>query len=156
MAILDSAAGRHQPIDLSVDGTAHLALIRDYEVHPYKRTLRHIDFWSVKADQEISVKVPLRRAGVSPIEKIGGRVRFTTKQIKIRCAAGLLPPAIEFDLSGITEDSIQRPPRVSEVPLPDGVSAIFKNDYAFLQIRLKGADVAEEEEEEAAVEEATE
>ena len=131
VALLEGPGGRYQPIDVQIEGEAQprLALVKDFVVHPFKRTLKHIDLWQVEPDQSITVKVPLTRSGVAPLEKLGGRVTFTHKLIKIQCTPSTMPSKIEYDMSGITEESKIRPPRVSEIAMPDGVKAIYKNDF---------------------------
>lgn len=138
LAILKSDAGRYQPIELQVEGESapRLALIKDFVVHPFKRTLRHVDFWEVAADEKIVVKVPLRRDGQAEIEKIGGRISFTHKLVRISCTPATMPHEIKYNVSHITEDAKVRPPRASEIPTPDGVKVIFKSDYSFFQLKL--------------------
>ena len=153
VGLLNAPKGRYQAIEIQVEGesTPRLALVKDYLVHPFKRTLRHVDFQQVTEDQRVTMKVPLVRDGVAPLEKAGGKVRFTHKVIKISCTVANLPSEIAYDLNGVTEESKIRPPRVSDIPMPDGVQAIYKDDYSFIQVKLpKGGDEdAEETSEEA-------
>jgi len=148
VSILDSASGRHQAIEVDVEGQGkQLAMIKDFVVHPFKRTLRHVDLQSVTDDQTITTKVPLVRSGIAPLEKAGGKVRFTHKVIKIQCKVADLPDKIAFDLGEVTEETKIRPPRVSDIPMPNGVKAVYKNDYSFMQVKLPKAQTTEEAEE---------
>lgn len=37
-------AGKHHPVDLTVDGKKYLAIIKDVDLDPRKNTLRHVVF----------------------------------------------------------------------------------------------------------------
>lgn len=149
VGILNGPKGRFQAIELQVEGEseARLALVKDFSLHPFKRTLKHVDFQQVTEQQRVTMKVPLVRQGIAPLEKAGGKVRFTHKVIKISCEVANLPAQIDFDLGEVTEAAKIRPPRVSDIPMPNGVTAVYKDDYSFIQVKLpKGGGDADAEE----------
>lgn len=149
-ALLNSDLGRNTPINLQVEGeaTPRLAIVRDYQVHPFKRRLLHVDFWQVAEDQKLVVTVPFRRAGRSDAEKQGGRVNITRDDMVISAVADKIPAVVEFDMSRLPAADANI--TVSQVPLPEGVSPVFKHDFSLVQITMPRISAAEKEAAEAA------
>src|SRR4026207_712321 len=50
-------------IDLSVDGKKSRALIREIQRHPLRPDIIHVDFYEIKADEKITLKVPVHLVG---------------------------------------------------------------------------------------------
>jgi len=135
-AVLNGSLGKNTPIELSIEGEAgsHLAIIKDYQVHAVKRRLTHVDFWQVEADQKLVMTVPFRRAGRSLAEKQGGKIRITRDDINVACVADLAPAVVEYDMA--TLKAADANIHISEVPLPEGVEAVFKHDYSLVQVSM--------------------
>jgi len=146
VAILNGKLGRNTPIDLTIEGEqgSHLAIIKDYQVHAIKRRLTHVDFWRVEPDQKLVLTVPFKRAGKSVAEKQGGKVRVTRDDINVSCVADKAPAVVEFDMASIALGDANI--HVSEVPLPEGVEAVYKHDYSLVQVLMPRASAADEEE----------
>jgi len=134
IAHLKGPFGRNGVIDLQVEGEGapRMAIIRQYTVHPWKRSLEHIDFWEITPDTMLTVTVPFAREGRSEAEKQGGRVRLTQDDIIVRCKPADLPAKVTFDLGSLPtgDHNIS----ISKLPLPKGVTAHFKNDYSLVQV----------------------
>jgi large subunit ribosomal protein L25 len=92
-------------LDMEVDGKSTQVLLRDYQMHPYKQQVLHVDFQRVDATTKITKKVPLHFIGEaeSPAVKTDkGTVNHVLTQLEITCLAQQLPEFIEVDLSGLT------------------------------------------------------
>jgi large subunit ribosomal protein L25 len=89
-------------LDIEINGKVQKALLRDYQMHPFKALVLHIDFQRVDANQKIHVKVPLHFKGeeVAPAVKTGGGViNHAANEIEVQCLPADLPEFIEVDLS---------------------------------------------------------
>lgn len=89
-------------LDIEINGKVQKALLRDYQMHPFKSLVLHIDFQRVDANQKIHVKVPLHFKGeeVAPAVKTGGGViNHAANEIEVQCLPADLPEFIEVDLS---------------------------------------------------------
>lgn len=66
-------AGRHHPVELTLGDKTRLAMIKQVDVDPVKRKLRHIAFHVVKQNEKVETDVPIRVTGEgeSPAEKAG-------------------------------------------------------------------------------------
>ncbi|MBB3291863.1 large subunit ribosomal protein L25 [Mitsuaria sp. BK045] len=92
-------------LDMEVDGKTTQVLLRDFQMHPYKQQVLHVDFQRVDATTRITKKVPLHFVGEaeSPAVKTDkGTVNHVLTQLEITCLAQQLPEFIEVDLSNLT------------------------------------------------------
>jgi large subunit ribosomal protein L25 len=110
-------------LELEIDGQAQQVLLRDFQSHPYKPQLLHIDFQRIDANQKIHMNVPLHYSGhlESPAVKLyAGLVTFVANQIEIECLPKDLPEFIAVDCSVL--DVTKRSIHVTDLQLPEGVS----------------------------------
>ena len=50
-------------LDMELDGASERVLLRDFQMHPYRAQVLHIDFQRVSEDQKIHMRVPLHFSG---------------------------------------------------------------------------------------------
>lgn len=108
-------------LSLNLDGKAQSVLLRDFQMHPFRQQVQHIDFQRVDAKKKIHMKVPLHflNADVCPgVKTSGGIVTHVLNELEIVCLATDLPAAIEVDLATL---DIAHSVHVSDVKLPKGV-----------------------------------
>jgi large subunit ribosomal protein L25 len=134
VAHLHGPLGRNGAIDLQIEGEkdSRLAIVQEYTVHPWKRSLEHVDFWEINPDTVLTVTVPFAGEGRTEAETQGGRVRFTRDDIVVRCKPADVPARITFDMTALSfgDHNIH----ISQLPMPPGVTAHFKNDYSLIQV----------------------
>jgi large subunit ribosomal protein L25 len=112
-------------LDMSLDGTKERVLLRDVQMHPWKKEELHVDFQRVAADRKIHMRVPLHfiHADVCPGAKEGGVVSHVMNDVDIQCLPDDLPEFIEVDLSNLKAHETVR---VLDLKLPAGVSPVLK------------------------------
>ncbi|MFM1870077.1 MAG: hypothetical protein RLY99_821 [Pseudomonadota bacterium] len=111
-------------LDIEVAGKSQKALLRDYQMHPFKPLVLHIDFQRVDAKQKIHVKVPLHfvNAEIAPAVKLGGAlISHIATEIEVSCLPADLPEFIQVDLSKI---EVGHAIHVKDVVLPQGLSLV--------------------------------
>jgi large subunit ribosomal protein L25 len=99
-------------------------LLRDYQMHPFKPLILHVDFQRVAADKKIHMKVPLHfvNAEISPGVKVaGGLVQHVMNELDIACLPKDLPEFIEVDLSNLQAGHSLH---LSAIKLPPGVEPL--------------------------------
>jgi large subunit ribosomal protein L25 len=127
-------------------------LLRDYQMHPFRPLILHVDFQRVAADKKIHMRVPLHfvNAEISPGVKVaGGLVEHVMKELEISCLPKDLPEFIQVDLASLQAGHSLH---LSHVPLPAGVEAIVPKgeDPTVATIVIPKVMTAEEEAAEAA------
>jgi len=111
-------------LEMELDGTSERVLLRDFQVHPYRQLVLHIDFQRVAEDKPVHMRVPLHFTGAenSPAVKVSAAIIGHVKsEVDIACLPRLLPEFIEVDLSGLTA---QQTLHATDLKLPDGVTLV--------------------------------
>jgi len=101
-------------------GKKEQVLLRDFQMHPFRQQVMHIDFERVLADKKIHMKVPLHfvNADIAPGVKSGGVISHVLSELMIACLPAALPEFIEVDLAQL---SLGHSFHVSDVKLPKGM-----------------------------------
>ena len=107
-------------LSLDLDGKKESVLLRDFQMHPFRQQVQHIDFQRVDAKKKIHMKVPLhfKNADIAPGVKAGGIISHVLNDLLISCLPANLPPSIEVDLIDL---NLGHSIHVSDVKLPKGV-----------------------------------
>jgi large subunit ribosomal protein L25 len=133
-------------LDMELDGKSEQVLLRDFQMHPYRQLVLHVDFQRVAADQPVHMRVPLHFTGQeqSPAVKDSAAiVGHVLSEVDISCLPKDLPEFIEVDLSGLkATDTI----KVLDLKLPTGVKAVVKGkeNPVVVSVTIPGAQVEEE------------
>jgi len=110
-------------LTLELDGKKEKVLLRDFNMHPFRQQVQHIDFQRVEKNKKIHMKVPLHfiNAEISPgVKTSGGVVSHVMNDLDIACLPDDLPEFIEVDLATL---SLTHSVHVSDLKLPKGVEA---------------------------------
>ena len=89
-------------LEMEINGQVEKVLLRDYQAHPFKRQVLHVDFQRVDAATKIHKKVPLHfvNEAESPAVKIDKCIiNHVTTVLEIECLAEQLPEFITVDLA---------------------------------------------------------
>lgn len=121
---LKNEAFHSSVLTLNLDGEKENVLLRDFQMHPYKIIVMHVDFQRVDATHKVHVKVPLHfiNADVAPGVKLGGGVvSHLLTEVDVECLPDALPEFIEVDLSALEAGHTIH---LSELKLPAGVQFV--------------------------------
>ena len=108
-------------IDLTVDGKLQKVLIKDWQKHPFKQLMLHMDFQRVNENEAVRVAVPVHflNQEKSPAGKTAGLViSHNLTEITVSCLPKDLPEFIELDLASLKGGDIVH---LSDIKLPAGV-----------------------------------
>ena len=89
--------------ELNVDGEKFPVLIRNVQVDPVRDKFLNIEFYKIKSDEKIKVKVPLNYIGTSPAILAGGILIISHNDIEIQCLPKDIPDVIDVNLEEIKE-----------------------------------------------------
>ena len=111
-------------LDMELNGQTSKVLLRDYQMHPFKQLVLHIDFQRVEANTMLHMKVPLHYAGEENSPAVKGDkclVNHVVNEIEVNCLPADLPEFISVDLSKLeTGKSLH----LDDIQLPKGVKAV--------------------------------
>jgi large subunit ribosomal protein L25 len=128
--LLARAAGEHLVVDLQInDGgrtESRLSIIQEVQHHPVRRDILHVDFHAVSATEKIEAEVPVEPLGEpSGVKNFGGILQQQVRMLAVEALPQNLPEVIHVDVSAM---NIGDTLHVSDVKLPDGVSAAVEAD----------------------------
>jgi large subunit ribosomal protein L25 len=132
-------------VDLEVDGQTVRAIPRDVQFEPVRDFVIHVDFLRLGPNARVAVEVPVhfKNQEASPGIKAGGALNIVAHTVPLYCSANLIPDEITVDLTGLM---VGQSIHISQIKLPDGVSAVSKDDVTLCAITAQ----AKEEEAPAA------
>jgi large subunit ribosomal protein L25 len=107
-AALSGDSGVHTIVDVVFDGTSHSAVVKDFQRHPIRGTLTHIDLHEVRLDQPIQVTVQLLLVGESPGARQGGLVQPVAREVRIEALPTGIPDHVEINIDGLELGGVVR------------------------------------------------
>jgi len=111
--------------------TEKVALLKDMQFHPISGEVIHTDFYEVDLAARITVSVPLRFVGKAAGVVRGGILQPIVREIEVECLPLDIPNAFNVDVSALDiGDSIH----VEDIPMPEGVSAVYESNYAVVAV----------------------
>ena len=111
-------------LSLILDGKKEDVLLRDFQMHPVRNTIQHIDFQRVSANEKVHVKVPFHflHEDTAPGVKVGGGiVAHILTEAEVSCLPKDLPEFIEVDLATL---EIGQSVHLSQITLAKGVEFV--------------------------------
>jgi large subunit ribosomal protein L25 len=111
-------------LDMELAGKTEQVLLRDYQLHPFRPIVLHIDFQRVDATTKVTKKVPLHfiKEDESPAVKIDKCVvNHVVTELRIQCLASELPEFLTVDLGSLARGQSLH---VNDVILPSGIKVV--------------------------------
>ncbi len=97
---LTGPSGMHAIVNVVIEGqeTAHHAVVKDFQRHPIRGTVTHIDFHEVRLDRPIETTVSVVLVGESPGARMGGVVQAVLREVRIEALPTSIPEHIEVSV----------------------------------------------------------
>ena len=111
-------------LEMELGEKVQKVLLRDFQMHPFRPIVLHVDFQRVDETTRLRKKVPLHFSGEdeSPAVKTDhGVVSHVRTDLEVECLASQLPEFITIDLSTLVKGQSLH---VSDLKLPDGIRAV--------------------------------
>jgi large subunit ribosomal protein L25 len=131
-------------LELEVDGTHQLTLVKDVQKDPVRQVIEHIDLLVVKKGEKVSVDVPVVVTG-EPAP--GTIVNLDNTTVSLEVEATHIPQNVEVDVEGL-EDGTHI--TAADLKLPKGASLVTEGETLIVAISVPAAANAEADEIEAA------
>jgi large subunit ribosomal protein L25 len=151
---LTGPSGLNGIVDVVIEGqkTPHHAVLKEYQQHPVRGTITHVDFHEVRLDQPIQATVLVHLTGEAPGAKVGGVVQQVARELHVEALPSDLPEYIEVDLSGL---ELGESLRLQDVAAVAGVTFLDEADTVIANCSApRGLTEAEEAADEAVAAEA--
>ncbi|HEY4177740.1 MAG TPA: 50S ribosomal protein L25 [Kofleriaceae bacterium] len=151
-AALDPVKKQNTVIDLTVEGgtTKHQlhALVKEYQLHPLRREITHVDLLAIDPNKEVTANVPLEFVGKPKGTVDGGMLRIVMRALEVRAKPNDLPTKLSVDVTPLGIGDVIH---VSDIAIPNGVSVTTGRDLAVVTCSKPEEDAPVAAEAEAAV-----
>ena len=128
-------------LDLDIDGTSQLALVKDVQKDPVRQIIEHIDLIAVRLGERVQVEVPVHIEG----ESFSGTIVVQDlSTLLIDTEATHIPERVVVNVDGL-EDGTHI--TAADIPLPSGATLVSEPDALVVAITVPSAAAAEGTEE---------
>jgi large subunit ribosomal protein L25 len=83
------------------DGSQHTCIVRDIQFDPVTDGVMHFDLLALKADEKVTIEVPIVLKGTAKGVKEGGMVQHALHKLEVRCLPRYIPENISIDISDL-------------------------------------------------------
>ena len=124
-------------LTLKVGKESESVIVKDVQRHPYRHQIVHLDLQRVRADEEITLNVPvhyLNEESSVGVKTQGGLVEHLMSDVEVSCLPKDLPEFLAVDVTDVTLDQIVH---LSDIKLPQGVKLValeHGSDHAIFAI----------------------
>src|SRR5262249_30079819 len=121
--VLTGDHGLHAILDVTLDQqkTSHASILKDYQVHPVRGHLVHIDLQEVRLDQPIQAQVVVELVGDPEGVKEGGVLSQVQREITVEALPLEIPDRLERDASGRAMGDTRG---LADLPAREGVTSL--------------------------------
>ena len=155
--VLTGEHGTHAILDVVLgDGgqRARHAVLKDYQLHPTRGRLLHIDLHEVRLDEVIQAQVTVELMGEPEGVTMGGVLTQVTREVNVEALPMEVPDRLELDVSAL---GIGDSARVGDLAVSERVKLLDDPDTVLATVsqptRVEVPEEMVSEEEEAAAEE---
>ncbi len=135
--------GRTGVIDLVIgDDRPQPVLVKDWQLHPVRGDVMHVNFQQVNLTQEIEAPIPISLVGNSVGVRDGGVLDQPLREVVVSALPDSLPDVIEIDVSTLAVgDSLT----VADITAPAGVTIISESETVVASVLAPTVEVEEDE-----------
>ncbi|HEX5656062.1 MAG TPA: 50S ribosomal protein L25 [Polyangiales bacterium] len=132
---------KNQLLEIEIGGKKQFATIKDLDVHPVSRLIRHADFYRVSLETPATYEVPLKTTGRAKGVVKGGELRQLFRTLPVRVTPDKVPAEIVLNVENLDMlESI----RAKDVVLEHG-EIVLPEDRAVVSVTTERKIIAEEE-----------
>lgn len=147
-------AGESTIIDLNIEGEKEpfKVLVKDTQVDPVSGTFIHVDFYKANLEEKVSVAIPIKIIGESPVVKSAQGIILTLlNEITVEALPLDLPHELIVDVSSLSE--IGQVVSVKDLPMDHSKVKVLQHHGEDVVLKVDYAVQIEKEEEVKSVEE---
>ncbi len=132
-------------LEMELAGAAQKVLLRDFQMHPWKQQVLHVDFQRVDDTTRVHKKVPLHYTGAenSPAVRTDAcLINHIANEVMIECLATQLPEFIAVDLGEMVKGQSLH---IADLKLPAGVKVVTHGKLNPVIVTAAAPKIEEEE-----------
>jgi large subunit ribosomal protein L25 len=133
---LDPEKRHNTVITVTVEGPGGrtlTAMLKEYQVHPIRQAVTHVDLVAIDPNKPVNVEVPIVYTGKAAGLVDGGQLHIVMRSISVRCKPADIPVKFELDVSPL---KIGDALHVSDVTPPAGVEVVDAASLAVVTVTV--------------------
>lgn len=111
-------------IKLTLDGKTQDVIVRDFQMHPFRNEVQHIDFQVVDVNKPLKMRIPVHVINAEKSQAVklqSGRVSLLTTGVEVIVDPKNIPAALELDCANVVAGDILH---LTDIAYPEGVSSV--------------------------------
>ncbi|MBR3883975.1 MAG: 50S ribosomal protein L25/general stress protein Ctc [Bacteroidaceae bacterium] len=88
-------------VELTIDGKAVKAVMKDIQFHPVKDTILHVDFYEVTETKPIVMAVPVKLEGLADGVRAGGKLVQLQRTLKVKAVYTAIPEKLFINVTSL-------------------------------------------------------
>ena len=117
-------------------------LIRNVQIDPVRDRVLNVEFYKIRSDEKVKVKVSLNYIGHSPAVSAGGVLIVAHNEVEIQCLPKDIPDAIDVNLEEILE--IGQSIAVKDLKIKDNIQILTKESDVLVKVEIPKTHEVEE------------
>jgi large subunit ribosomal protein L25 len=107
---LSGPSGIHAILDIVIEGqtTVHPSILAEYQQHPLRGTISHIDLREVRLDQPIHATVAIQLVGEPVGVKSGGMLSLVARELHVEALPADVPEHIDVEVTHMEVGDVLR------------------------------------------------
>nr|WP_297162218.1 50S ribosomal protein L25/general stress protein Ctc [uncultured Dysgonomonas sp.] len=122
-------------VDLSIEGKAYKAILKDIQVHPVTDAVLHLDFLHVFENQPIVIDVPVVLDGLAEGVKAGGKLSLDTRKLRVKALYSQVPEKLHINIEHL---ALGKSIQVGELSF-DGLELLNAKNAVVCRVQLTRA-----------------
>jgi large subunit ribosomal protein L25 len=150
--VLTGGHGLHAILDVTLEGqaSARPSILKEFQQHPVKGGIVHVDLQEVRLDQPIQARVVVELTGEPVGVTEGGVLSQVNREVTVEALPLEIPEHLELDVSGM---AIGDTLRLADLAAPEGVTFVDDPEETVLATVTMPTRIVEPEAEEVEGEE---
>ncbi len=88
-------------VELTIDGKACKAIVKDLQFHPVSDKLLHIDFLEVVENEPIVIEVPVKLEGLAAGVRAGGKLNLSMRKLRVKGLYANVPERLVINVENL-------------------------------------------------------
>jgi large subunit ribosomal protein L25 len=130
--ILHSATGQNTLFNVQANGESSLVMIVDFQRHPLRENLLHVDLKRIDPSKPLLAKVHVQTSGEPRgVKEQGGLFEVVTRQVEIECLPDDIPEMFRVDVSALM---LGQNLRAGQIAIPEKIRLVSNPDTVIAHV----------------------
>ncbi len=129
-------------VEIAIDGKKYKTILQDFQVHPVKDNIQHMDFLEVVEGKSVKIKIPVVLEGQARGVLNGGRLSRLFRKLHVEGMESDLPDAIKINIAPMR---IGEKTRIGDLNYP-GIKFLDADSSVVVAVRAARGAIEDEEE----------